>query len=178
MKKIFITLLTLLFVGSLLYLPAVFATEAEMAPQKVDYSLPYPGLLPDSPVYFVKVIRDQFVLLTLTNPEKKAFYSLLLADKRIAASQVLVNSGKGRVGMETALRAEEYLGRAIEISGKLPKDKRGDLVSKLVVATAKHKEVLDEFKGKVGSSDMSTWQKALDANAKAQNRVMEIYLQK
>src|ERR1700704_2037322 len=40
--------------------------------QTVDYTLPYPGLLPDSPLYFLKTFRDRLISFFISSPIKKA----------------------------------------------------------------------------------------------------------
>jgi hypothetical protein len=40
--------------------------------QKIDYDLPYPGLLPDHPLYFIKAGRDKITELITRDNIKKA----------------------------------------------------------------------------------------------------------
>src|SRR5438309_421306 len=53
------------------------------SPVSISYQLPYPGMLPDNPLYFLKVIRDGVWSFLLSNPLKKADFDLLQADKRV-----------------------------------------------------------------------------------------------
>lgn len=133
-----------------------------------DYVLPYPGLLPDSPLYVFKVIRDQVVTWTIRDSEKKAFYLLLLSDKRLAAGEVLANNGKTVLGATTISKSQDYFKQAVDLAEKLPKEKRENLVTKLVVAGAKHKQVLAGLISKI----------SIDDDSKLQDRVMELYLQR
>lgn len=57
-----------------------------MENKQIQYDLPYPGLLPDNPIYGLKVLRDKIVEFFISDPAKKADYELLQADKRINAS--------------------------------------------------------------------------------------------
>ena len=132
------------------------------------YVLPYPGLLPDSPLYVFKVIRDQVVTWAIRDTEKKAFYLLLLSDKRLAAGEVLANNGKTVLGATTVAKSQDYFKQAVDLAEKLPKEKRENLVIKLVVAGAKHKQVLTGLISKI----------SIDDGSKLQDRVMELYLQK
>jgi hypothetical protein len=59
--------------------------------KEIQYDLPYPGLLPDSPLYSLKVFRDKLVEFFISDPSKKADYELLQSDKRINASVYLSN---------------------------------------------------------------------------------------
>jgi hypothetical protein len=57
MRKLFLSLLVLVAFLSLA-VPSVVAVD-EKSTTPISYDLPYPGMLPDSPVYFVKVARDR-----------------------------------------------------------------------------------------------------------------------
>ena len=54
---------------------------------QIQYELPYPGILPDNPLYFLKAIRDNVLGFFITDPLKKADYSLLMADKRLQSAK-------------------------------------------------------------------------------------------
>lgn len=54
--------------------------------KEINYDLPYPGLLPDSPLYVLKAIRDNIVSFFISDPAKKADYDVQQADKRMNAS--------------------------------------------------------------------------------------------
>lgn len=123
---------------------AVTATISAQKQTTNDYYLPYPGILPDHPLYFLKMIRDRIWLILTTNPLKKAEVLLLFADKRIGAAAVLVEGNKVNLGLTTATKAEKYLERALEMEKKARdsgKDTRAFL-EKLQQATSKHEELL------------------------------------
>ncbi len=109
-----------------------------------EYALPYPGILPDSPVYFLKNLRDQTVLFFLRDKTQKSFYLLLMSDKRLGAGQVLVNTGKISLGEITLVKSEDYFKQAVDLADKNNKD----LISKLVVAGSKHQEILEGLRSK------------------------------
>ena len=67
--------------------------EKAVARPKVDYYLPYPGILPDSPMYRLKALRDRVVLMLTWDGQAKAKRQLLYADKRINAAIALVEGG-------------------------------------------------------------------------------------
>jgi hypothetical protein len=142
-----------LFLGLLLGL--IFSVKA-MA-QGVDYYLPYPGLLPDHPLYWLKMIRDRTQLLTTTKPMAKTERLLLYADKRLGASWALIDGNKQALGMSTLTKAEKYLYEAVEKSRLLPQNE-GDadqLRARLAKAIVKHQEVLRYLKPKVGDNYVS-----------------------
>jgi hypothetical protein len=59
----------------------------------VSYDLPYPGILPGSPVYSIKLLRDKIVELMTGDPLRRTAFYLLQADKRLSASLLLFDSG-------------------------------------------------------------------------------------
>lgn len=121
---------------------------------KVDYYLPYPGILPDHPLYFLKMIRDRIWLFFTTDSLKKAEIFLLFADKRINAAQFLVNGNKASLGVSTALKAEKYLERSINQieSVKDNQEKAKVFKEKLALSGGKHEEILSEIQKVIGDN--------------------------
>jgi hypothetical protein len=63
------------------------------SPTMVDYPLPYPGVLPGSPMYFLKEARDSiFETMTIDSLKKSNRY-LSQADKRLATAIVIFERG-------------------------------------------------------------------------------------
>lgn len=131
------------------------APSAEVTSVKVDYYLPYPGLLPDSPVYKLKMVRDWVKLTFSFGDLKKSQTELLYADKRIGAAQVLLEGGKTRLAASTASKAEKYLESSVNRTVSLTQ-KGQDVKSMLLTlskATAKHIEILQEMIVKTPGED-------------------------
>lgn len=139
----------------------------------VEYNLPYPGLLPDSPLYFLKVARDNITVFFLRDEKQKAFYYLFLSDKRLAAGEVLFNTGQKKLGGVTVLKAQEYYRWAADLTVKI---KNQELTEKMVVAGAKHREVISLLQAKSDKTSADNLQKALLDAQNSQNRVMELLL--
>ncbi len=57
-------------------------TSTSSSKKTIEYALPYPGLLPDSPLYILKAIRDRIIEVLISDTMKKANFELLAADKR------------------------------------------------------------------------------------------------
>lgn len=77
------------------------------------YQLPYPGLLPDSPLYSLKMLRDRLVSMLISDTAKKAEFNLLQADKRINAGWYLFIQGKYDLALETISKGQNYFEDAI-----------------------------------------------------------------
>jgi hypothetical protein len=129
---------------------------------KMEYYLPYPGILPDSPLYKIKALRDRLELwLTFAEPSK-AKKELVFADKRINAAIFLMQGGKSALAVSTATKAEKYLqtavGRTVGESSKGTDVK--SMLAELIKSTSKHLEVIGDLKGKVQGDDLKALETA------------------
>jgi Domain of unknown function (DUF5667) len=134
------------------------ATSASL--MRIEYYLPYPGLLPDSPLYKVKALRDRIAFWLTFGEQDKARRELLYADKRINAAIFLVQGGKINLGVSTATKAEKYLESAVNRAigeAKAGRDVKS-LLSELAKACSKHLEVLDGLIQKVGGEGQKSLQ--------------------
>jgi hypothetical protein len=110
--------------------------------KEVDYIFPYPGILPDHPLYWLKMIRDRVQLIVFTPPAKKTSRLLHYADKRAAATLQLLKKGKIQLALTTFTKAEKYLERAFLHVHDIKNTTTKDVLKK---ALLKHKEVLESF---------------------------------
>lgn len=126
-------------------------TEASVLGEEViniDYYLAYPGrVLPDSPLWPLKALRDRIWLWITTNPTRRAELKLLFADKRIAMGKILFEKGKPEIGYSTLTKAEKYLEEASNAE-KQNREKDMDtseFLSRLAKASLKHAQVMKEI---------------------------------
>ena len=109
----------------------------------VDYYLSYPGILPDHPLYWVKMLRDRLLLWLTQDRASKIEKIVTYADKRIGAAQVLIEGGKVQLGITTATKAEKYLEQAVSEYNKWDTQQaKPEIKEKITKAIAKHEEVL------------------------------------
>lgn len=156
MKVFFLLIISTLF---LFITPSVFAQEdgisqlAEIKPSPTvvpEYQLPYPGLLPDNPLYFFKTFRDRIVDILISDPLKKAEFNLLQADKRLSAGQYLFNNGKEELAESTISKGENYFADAIEKT-KMAKKQGMDtnyISERLALSAKKHIDILSQIEEK------------------------------
>lgn len=141
-------------------------------PPKVEYYLVYPGLLPDHPLYRVKMIRDRVWLWLASNPLKKADLFLLYADKRLGAGKVLVEGNKVALGVTTLWKGEKYLEKVAEEIVKA-KDKNlsaGIVSQKAKISSLKHLEVLGELKEKLSPEGKASLEEVIKFSQEIQKR--------
>ena len=148
----------------------------EQATKSVDYLLPYPGILPDNPLYKIKMLRDRILAFFITDPVKKAEYYLLMADKRINAGKMLIDYGKPALGDETLSKGQAYMVKAIEELKRAKESERdiSGLIEKLDKATSKHLEVLKTVLEKAPENAKKGIQNAIENSQKGHDRVLEI----
>lgn len=101
MKRTIVTLVTLL----LIFFSAVVLlsektnyvlAQIEIKGEAVEYELPFAGVLPDSPLYYLKTVRDNFWLFFTRDNMKKAEVLILFSDKK--NSSCANADKKGEVG--------------------------------------------------------------------------------
>jgi len=94
-------------------------TENREIGEMISYELVYPGsVLPDHPLWPLKVIRDRVWFTMTVGLNNKAELNLLFADKRLAAAEILFDKGKYEKAYTTLAKAEYYLQNAIELEEK------------------------------------------------------------
>ncbi len=152
---------------------AVVMAEGATESAKIEYYLPYPGMLPDNPLYILKSIRDRIRLTLTMAPEKKAGLQLAYGDKRINAAMFLFDGGKEELAVSTATKAEKYLEQSVGLALKLAgedKDVKSLLLS-LKNATAKHVEILEQMQTKAGPTYQVVLAKTKDTTKSLQEQV-------
>lgn len=121
-------------------------TNSEAREIIINYSLPYAGeVLPDSPLWKLKALRDKVWFTITTSHIRKAQLALLFADKRLVMSKILFEKGKSEVAVATFTKGEKYLPIAVEEEKIARKQgvNTNDFLQQLAIAALKHKEVAE-----------------------------------
>ncbi|MFC1727496.1 DUF5667 domain-containing protein [Patescibacteria group bacterium] len=141
----------------------------------VDYTLAWPGILPDHFLYPAKMIRDRIWLFLTTDAQKKAELLLKLADKRIWSAQMLAEKENEELAITTATKAEKYLERAMD-QAKVAQEKGKQMSgfwTRLELASQKHEETLLNIKGKVADENKGALEGILKYPQQVRERVRE-----
>jgi len=135
-------------------------------PTPVDYQLPYPGMLPDNPLYFLKVMRDNLTAFFLSKPIDKANFDLLQSDKNVQASYLIVTQqpGKTLLAFQTFSQAQDYFDQALTQAQNAKKQgySTKDFAGKLSNANQKHEQILQALAQERHQSSSQTVQKEQD----------------
>lgn len=115
---------------------------------EIAYVMPFPGrILPDSPFWPLKALRDKLWMIVTTNPMRKAELSLLFADKRLMAANELFKLNKPQLALSTLTKAEKYLEAASTIERK--ERQRGldtkSFLFTLSTSSLKHREIIENM---------------------------------
>lgn len=150
------------FVAVSITLATAYAQVASSSSQtqQVDYQLPYPGLLPDNPLYFLKAFRDNLTAFFLSKPMDKAQFDLLQSDKDVQASYLLVTQQAGKTDMAHTMfsQGQDYFAQAIDQAKSAKKQgySISDLSKKLDLSNKKHEQVLQVITQQQDSSEFTS----------------------
>lgn len=108
------------------------------------YALPYAGILPDHPLYFLKQIRDKILILLTRDPLKNSQLYLVLADKSLVMGELLWEKGNYNLSLSTFNRGEKYLLMSVLTLFDLEKSMTipPGVTDKLELAAKKHEEIM------------------------------------
>lgn len=120
-----------------------------------NYKLPYPGLLPDNPLYFLKSFRDNMIGFFIGKPLDKAEFMLLQSDKQIAASVMLAEQDKIPLATTTFSQAQDMFAEALKQTEAAKKQgvHTEEMTKKLREANQKHLLVLEEIHEQISERD-------------------------
>lgn len=167
MKKILLSFaIIFLFTFSVLPIKTAFAEEstpsAEPASVKIiKYDLAYPGMLPDNPLYKLKVLRDKIISSMISDPNKKIDFYLTQVDKGILASAMLIDKNNVELAETTALKAEHNFTLLTYELGKLEQKPNNEFFNKLKTASLKHQEILNLIISRVPREKQKTFENVI-----------------
>lgn len=157
MKKInLLHIFNIFFLCVLLHLVSIPKAQAS-----VDYSLAWPGILPDNKLYKIKVLRNKIIERIIISPVKRVEFDLLMADKTIYASLLLVDKGEIALAKDTALKGENYYSILAQDYNKSLQQKKkipSWLDRKITLAAIKHQEVFKQLEDTVTGENKKTFQ--------------------
>ena len=119
-------------------------------PEAVEYQLPYPGILPGSPLYSIKMIRDRIIETLTSDPVKKANFYLLQADKRTASALMLYKKNDDKMAETTLTKAQKYLEKSLIKAQEAKNSGKdvGDIFARIKDSSAKQKQEIEIISGK------------------------------
>ena len=161
LKKIFVTvLLSFLFTGI-------------VQAQEVD--LPEPGMLPNSPFYFLKSWSESIGTFFTFSDEAKAERMLYLSERRLSEANELSELGEVELAQETLSRYEEHLNTALEKAQQAREKGKDvdDVLSTVYEATLKHQAVLTDVYERVPEQAKEAIGRAMEQSMRGHEEAIE-----
>lgn len=160
-------------------IPSLTVTKKATPSVFVKYDLAYPGILPDHPLYKLKVLRDKVSASLISDPRKKIDFYLLQADKGILATAMLIDQNKIELAESSVLKAEHNFTVVSNVfqsyydreQADFSKSNTKDLVKKLKNASEKHQEVLNSLIKRVPKDRQKTFTTVLDFSKRNINSI-------
>lgn len=166
-RAILIFLILIMFPAMAYFVMESSGASINTPQEKVVYDLPYPGILPDHPLYFVKISRDRITEFLTRENVKKAQLYLLYSDKRAAMAMSLAKKGKNQQSISSFSKAEKYF---IKIPNLLRQAKKqgspapSSFVETLKQSNAKHNELIGELIKTLPEGSLGELNQLLDLN--------------
>jgi hypothetical protein len=142
--------------------------------EKVDYTLPYPGILPDHPLYFLKKLRDQILEQLISDPIRKIEFYVLQSDKALNAGIFLGARSKQALASEMFVKSGAFMENAIKTATSMKTQGReipGYVVERLNKSLVKHGETLNDLGQKAAETQKANLSSALEVIKKLQLEV-------
>jgi hypothetical protein len=144
----------------------------------VDYQLPYPGMLPDNPLYFLKAFRDGLTSLFINKPLDRANFDLLQSDKDVEASYLLITNQEGKTDLafQTFSQAQDYFDQSIIETQSAEKQgySTQDLKRNLMLSDQKHEQILEAIAQQTGQMNNQTFQSERSREKSFMKRVQSL----
>lgn len=142
--------------------------------KKSEYVLPFPGLLPDHPLYVLKNFRDFLLDKLIVDPIRRSEFYLLQADKKLAMTLLFVDKGNSSRATDMVAKSgnhmEQSIGGLVTLKSQ-GKEVPGYVVDRITNALVKHEEVLTELLQKELGTERANFSSALDLVKKLQGEV-------
>lgn len=149
-------------------------TPTQMA-AKNDYLMAYPGILPDNPLYKIKVLRDKILESLITDPQKKVQFYLLQTDKQLGMAWLLANKKEIDLAGVTALKGENNFTNLVMVYRVNNIKPDPTTYKKLLKAADKHQEVLTNIIKLVGPGNAKTFQQVYNFSKTNVDELTKVY---
>ena len=175
-KKFIVPILiaAILFLTLPIFYLANYSQTISLDEKETVYELPYPGILPDHPLYFFKVVRDRIWAFSTRDNLKKVDVYILFSDKRAKA---LSNKGKIDLAISTMSKSEKYF---LKIPSLLKDSKEQgvapsqELLDEAKASNNKHKEIIQELLKKAPEGEQNRITEIMKINETSQKLLEDL----
>lgn len=152
--------------------------QIEIKNESVEYDLPFAGVLPDSPLYSLKSVRDNFWLFFTRDNMKKAEVLMLFSDKKTAAADALAKKGKWEHASSTMLKGEQNAKRMVDMVVLSKNQGVGadeQFILKMKQSNKKHREIIEGLLGKAPEGSRKELEEAHELNIQLSEKLNESF---
>lgn len=144
--------------------------------QEINYQFPYPGILPDHPLYPLKVLRDKIYDFFLTDNLKKTEFKLLMADKRFYMGVILMEKGNTTLAEKTVSKASKYYEEGALILNQMQQERKDTEIikQKYLTASGKYTEIILGWQKGSTQNIKNGLQTSLDLITKYQKELLKV----
>lgn len=174
MKK---RVISFFLVAAILFFFSVPALAQNSNQEAADYRLPYPGMLPDNPLYKLKVLRDKIILYLTPDPFKKAQLHLQLADKTLLAALKVAEKNNLPLSLDTTFKGEHQITQMVDAIKRGVYSGRAidkELVNKAHQAYPKHQQLLDGIIGRADLKQQEELMKIKEFSTRNNNELLKL----
>lgn len=140
--------------------------EDEESKVVVEYVLPYPGILPDNPLFAIKMLRDWIFERLISDPLRKTEFYILQADKRLSMALAFMDKSKPEGALAAVSNAQEFMDKALKLASSqhaagqlIP----GHILDRFERSIAKHIEVINGLALQGEEQTRASFRASLDA---------------
>lgn len=157
--------------------------SSEIKKERINYEFPFPGMLPDHPLYILKVIRDGIVKRLINDELMLAKFSLSSAEKRMYAGRLLLEKDEHELAIDSISKSANYLSDTLSAvttyHRKHPKSfEYKPFLQKFKTATEKHIEVMEDIKPSVEKNYLSQFNAEEEKIKRIEKTVKELLTRK
>jgi len=148
--------------------------EIKIEAKKIDYVLPYPGILPDHPLYFLKAVRDKSLDFFTRDYIKKAQLYLLFSDKRANMAIELAKKGRWGLMISTVSKGEKYTLKIIQLlktSKKQGASAESDFILRVKLSNDKHREIIETLLKDIPQGERKKLEEVLNLNKQIKEKL-------
>lgn len=153
------------------------AQEVKIEGKNIDYTLAYPGILPDHPLYFLKSMRDDIVYFLTRDYLKKAKLNLAFSDKKARMAIELSRKGKSHLALVIIIDGEKdflKIPKLLTTSKNQGGGSGGNFIATLRSANEKHREVIESLLKEAPQGELDKFNEALKLNKTIQTQLGKI----
>lgn len=180
MKKSILVFVLIFLCGLFLSSAPILAEEVNSVTSTIinledNRELIEPSILPDSPFYFIELLKEKMIIWFTFGPEKEIEKYWKFAELRMAEYQKMIDNGKTETAQKVLERYGDTVQKILDKVEELKNEQKGILKfsQKAEQILSKHTVVLEKNLDKVPEQARDSLMRAIIASKKSLNKVLD-----